>query len=79
MNRQEIITQIQEKRSFLCIGLDTDIKKIVKKNKNPKRSPWAADKPMLVRPRGYASGCGAGGRAGATLMSVSEGGAREVD
>ena len=28
MNRQEIINQIQEKRSFLCIGLDTDIKKI---------------------------------------------------
>ena len=37
------------------------------------------NKHMLVRPRGYASGCGAGGRAGATLMSVSEGGARQVD
>jgi len=28
MNRQELINQIKSKRSFLCIGLDTDIKKI---------------------------------------------------
>jgi len=28
MNRQELINQIQEKRSFLCIGLDADIKRI---------------------------------------------------
>ena len=28
MNRQELINQIKEKRTFLCIGLDTDIKKI---------------------------------------------------
>ena len=28
MNRQELILQIKEKRSFLCVGLDTDIKKI---------------------------------------------------
>jgi len=28
MTRQEIITQIKKKQSFLCIGLDTDIKKI---------------------------------------------------
>ena len=28
MNRQELINQIKAKRSFLCIGLDTDIKKI---------------------------------------------------
>jgi len=29
MNRQELIEQIFEKKSFLCVGLDTDIKKIV--------------------------------------------------
>ena len=28
MNRQELIFQIKQKQSFLCIGLDTDIKKI---------------------------------------------------
>ena len=28
MNRQELINKIKAKRSFLCIGLDTDIKKI---------------------------------------------------
>jgi len=28
MNRQKLIQQIREKKSFLCVGLDTDIKKI---------------------------------------------------
>ena len=28
MNRQQLIKQIQEKKTFLCVGLDTDIKKI---------------------------------------------------
>ena len=28
MNRQELISKIKQKQSFLCIGLDTDIKKI---------------------------------------------------
>ncbi|MEE2700410.1 MAG: orotidine-5'-phosphate decarboxylase [Bacteroidota bacterium] len=28
MNREQIINQIKAKRSFLCVGLDTDIKKI---------------------------------------------------
>ena len=28
MNRQELIFQIKQKQSFLCVGLDTDIKKI---------------------------------------------------
>lgn len=28
MNRQELIEQIHQKKSFLCVGLDTDIKKI---------------------------------------------------
>jgi orotidine-5'-phosphate decarboxylase len=28
MTRQELITQIKKKKSFLCIGLDTDIRKI---------------------------------------------------
>jgi orotidine-5'-phosphate decarboxylase len=28
MNREELISQIKQKKSFLCVGLDTDIKKI---------------------------------------------------
>ena len=28
MNRQELIQQIREKQSFLCVGLDTDLKKV---------------------------------------------------
>jgi orotidine-5'-phosphate decarboxylase len=28
MNREQLFEQIQDKRSFLCIGLDTDILKI---------------------------------------------------
>ena len=28
MNRKELIEQIREKQSFLCVGLDTDINKI---------------------------------------------------
>ena len=30
MNKQELINQIKEKKSFLCIGLDTDSQKIPK-------------------------------------------------
>lgn len=28
MNRQQLVAQIQAKRSYLCVGLDTDIEKI---------------------------------------------------
>ena len=30
MTKQELIYQIKKKRSFLCIGLDTDLRKIPK-------------------------------------------------
>ena len=30
MNRQELIAQIRAKKSFLCVGLDSDINKIPK-------------------------------------------------
>ena len=30
MNRSELIAQIKAKKSFLCIGLDTDINRIPK-------------------------------------------------
>ena len=28
MNKQELISQIFQKKSFLCVGLDTDVEKI---------------------------------------------------
>ena len=28
MNREQLISEIRQKKSFLCVGLDTDIKKI---------------------------------------------------
>ena len=28
MNRKELVNQIMTKKSFLCVGLDTDMKKI---------------------------------------------------
>ncbi len=28
MTKQELVKQIKEKKSFLCIGLDTDLEKI---------------------------------------------------
>ena len=28
MNKQELFENIKKKKSFLCVGLDTDIKKI---------------------------------------------------
>ena len=34
MNRQQLIQQIKEKRSLLCVGLDTDINKIPKHLRN---------------------------------------------
>ncbi len=30
MNRQQIVAEIRKKRSFLCVGLDTDIKRVPK-------------------------------------------------
>jgi len=38
MNRQELVSNIKKKKSFLCVGLDTDIQKIPKhllSNENP--------------------------------------------
>lgn len=38
MNRQQLIENIKEKHSFLCVGLDTDVKKLpasVMEKENP--------------------------------------------
>ena len=34
MNRQELIAQIRQKKSFLCVGLDVDMEKIPEHLKN---------------------------------------------
>ena len=35
MNKQELFENIKRKQSFLCVGLDTDIKKIPEHLLNP--------------------------------------------
>lgn len=42
MNRQELVENIQRKKSFLCVGLDTDITKI------PEVLFDSCDDPMFV-------------------------------
>ena len=37
MNKQELFENIKKKKSFLCVGLDTDIKKIKNYLKTSKR------------------------------------------
>lgn len=47
MTRQELITQIQSKQSFLCIGLDTDISKIPSHLLNEKDPVFAFNKQII--------------------------------
>lgn len=42
MNKQQLIAQIKAKRSFLCVGLDTDIDKI------PVKLPYPYDEGSRV-------------------------------
>ena len=35
MDRKELIQQIKEKQSFLCVGLDTDINKTMHSSSTP--------------------------------------------
>ena len=47
MNRQELIKQIHEKRSFLCVGLDTDLKKIPQHLLNQEDAIFAFNKQII--------------------------------
>ena len=47
MNRQQIIEQIQTKETFLCIGLDTDIKKIPEHLKNEEYPIFSFNKAII--------------------------------
>lgn len=47
MNRQELINQIKNKRTFLCVGLDTDIKKMPKCMLNEEDPIFAFNKAII--------------------------------
>ena len=47
MNRQQLIQQIKEKRSFLCVGLDTDINKIPEHLRNNEDSIFDFNKAII--------------------------------
>ena len=47
MTRQELIEQIQEKRSFLCVGLDTDQKKMPQHLLNEEDAIFAFNKQII--------------------------------
>ena len=47
MTRKELIEQIQEKRSFLCVGLDTDLKKIPQHLLNEEDPIFAFNKQII--------------------------------
>lgn len=47
MNRQELVQQIKEKQSFLCVGLDTDIKKIPQHLLNEEDPIFAFNKAII--------------------------------
>ena len=46
MNKQQLFENIKKKQSFLCIGLDTDIKKIPQHLLNP---IWRFMKALVCR------------------------------
>lgn len=47
MNKQQIINQIKAKKSFLCVGLDTDIKKIPQHLLNEEDPVFAFNKSII--------------------------------
>ena len=47
MNRHQIIEQIKKKGSFLCVGLDTDIKKVPKHLLNEEDPIFAFNKAII--------------------------------
>ena len=47
MNRQELVNQIKTKRSFLCVGLDTDLKKVPQHILNEEDPIFAFNKAII--------------------------------
>lgn len=54
MNKEQIIKQIRDKRSFLCVGLDTDIKKIPQHLLNEEDPVFAFNKAIIDATARYA-------------------------
>jgi orotidine-5'-phosphate decarboxylase len=54
MNKQQIINQIKAKKSFLCVGLDTDIKKIPPHLLNEEDPVFAFNKSIIDATAEYA-------------------------
>lgn len=54
MNKQELIYQIKAKKSFLCVGLDTDIKKIPQHLMSEEDSVFAFNKAIIDATAEYA-------------------------
>lgn len=54
MNKQQLFENIQKKKSFLCVGLDTDIKKIPEhllKEEDPDKSRYHSLWRRCFRPK----------------------------
>ena len=51
MNRQQLFEQIQQKQSFLCVGLDSDINKIPEHLLDNEDPIYAFNKAMQSRPK----------------------------
>ena len=47
MNRSELVNQIKTKRSFLCVGLDTDLKKVPQHILNEEDPIFAFNKAII--------------------------------
>ena len=47
MNRLELVNQIKAKRSFLCVGLDTDLKKVPQHILNDEDPIFAFNKAII--------------------------------
>ena len=53
MNRQELVNQIKTKRSFLCVGLDTDLKKVPQHILNEEDPIFAFNKAIIYATADY--------------------------
>ena len=53
MNKQQLFEHIQQKQSFLCVGLDTDIKKIPQHLLNEEDPIFAFNKAIIDATAAY--------------------------
>ncbi len=53
MNRAQLVQQIREKRNYLCVGLDTDLKKIPAHLQNQPNAVFLFNKAIIDATRNY--------------------------